>query len=496
MNVLRNPSPMIITSFRTPRRFLKQTFCLVLAGVFALSGCSLAPKYHRPELTMPQQWKAPQDSDVWKTAEPKDHLPRGHWWAIFNDDELNRLEDMALVNNQSLKSAVASVMQARAVARVVSSVSYPRVGLDPSARRTWESDGGSIFTEAQSSDDFILPVNLSYESDFWDFWGRNKSLSAEGWAEASAEQAAYQTVLLTLTSNVAYNYFQMRTVDKEIVILDQTIELRRNAVDLVSKRVDAGVGKELDLNRAKTELAQALTSRVDAQRRRGEFENVLAVLCGQAAPDFSLETGSLNGFVPTVPVSVPSTLLERRPDVAQAERLVQAANARIGTAKAAYYPQISLEASASLENTKVSNLFKTTSLAWALGPDVRWDILDFGKNKARVAAAKADYERTVADYRQSVLQAFADVETYLSNVRLRERQAASQDDVVSAARTTADISIARYKEGLTSFLEVVDAERSRLDAELEAARVLNQRLIASVQLVKALGGGWDEAVQE
>ncbi|PIW64212.1 MAG: hydrophobe/amphiphile efflux-1 family RND transporter, partial [Candidatus Omnitrophica bacterium CG12_big_fil_rev_8_21_14_0_65_50_5] len=317
VNVPGEPS---VKKEKTPSRW-RNSLCLLIAGAFLLSGCSLRPVYDRPSVKMPAQWKAPQDSDFWKIAQPQDHLPKGSWWTIFNNQDLNRLEDLAVANNQNLKSAIAGVMQARATARVVSSVRYPSVGVDPSVQRRWESEGGNFLSEGETTDTFSLPLDLSYESDFWDFWGRVRSLSEAGWAAASAEQAAFQTVLLTLNADVAYYYFQLGAVDQELFILEETIGLRRDAVDLVSRRVEAGIGKELDLNRAKTELAQAQTTRVDAQRRRAELENALAVLCGQAASDFSVDPVALDDFVPTVPVSVPSSLLERRPDVARAERL-------------------------------------------------------------------------------------------------------------------------------------------------------------------------------
>lgn len=457
-----------------------------------LSGCTtLGPKYVRPDAAVPKQWKDQQTADLWKEAQPSDDIPKGEWWKYFDDDVLNGLEEQAVQYNQDLKSAMASVSRARAIARIDASEFYPSLELNPEIERSRHTknnftstvSGSKSFTSTQ----YTIPLDLSYEVDLW---GRVRRSFEAGAAEAEASAAAYRTVLLTLTADVARNYFLLRALDKEVVVLDETIELRQHAFEVVQRRVEAGITNELDMNRAKTELAQAKADRVDVRRQRAELENALAVLCGQLPTDFRIEHKPLDLTPPQIPVAVPSELLERRPDIAEAERLVAAANARIGVAQAAFFPTLQLTGSAGLESVRASDLFEWESRVWSLGPSVSLPLFTGGRNKAELDASRADYDKTVADYRQTVLKAFGEVETGLINLRLRAEQSMAQQEVVEAARRTAELSTSRYKQGLVTFLEVVDAERSRLDAELESTRILSQQLISTVLLIKALGGSW------
>ena len=470
----------------------------VLILSLLVSGCStIGPKYNRPIVEIPADWKANQDMGQWKLATPRDDMPKGAWWEILNDAVLNGLEEQAVSHNQDLKSAMANVARARAIARVNGSEFYPALDLNPGfqQRRTTKSSFTSASATANSfiSDRYSVPLDLSYEVDIW---GRVRRAFEAGVADMEASVAEYHTILLTLTADVAQNYFSLRELDKELEVLEVTIKLRQRAHDFVEQRVEAGLTGELDFNRAKTELAKARVAKVGVLRRRKELENAIAVLCGQLASNFSIEHALLDLSPPVIPVGIPSELLERRPDVAEAERLVAAANARIGVAKAAFFPVFKLTGSAGYESITTNNLFDWESRVWSWGPSLSLPVFSGGRNRANLGAAWAEYDKAVADYKQTTLEAFGEVETSLMNLEMRAQQAEAQQKVVEAARATAGLSISRYKQGLVTFLEVVDAERSRLDAELEATQILNQRLISSVQLIKALGGGWKETSEE
>lgn len=466
----------------------------VVAASAMLAGCITpqGPNYRKPKTTVPTKWKASEGSEFWKKAVPADHAAKGAWWEIFEDKTLNRLEEQAITYNQDLKSAMANVDRARALARIERGDFYPTLALNPeySRSRTTKNSFTSSSSASTSftSDSYTVPFDLSYELDLW---GRVRRSFEAGVAEAQASAAAYQNVLLTLTADVARNYFLLRELDKEIVVLDETIKLRQYASDVVKQRADAGVSSELDFNRAKTELAKAEAEKIDVLRRRAEIENALAVLCGQVASDFIMKNVPLDVEPPQVPLAIPSHLLERRPDIAEHERLVMAANAKIGVVQAAFFPVIKFTGSGGYESISSSNLFDWESRTWSLGPSVSIPIFAGGRNKAHLEATEAEYDQTVADYRQKVLEAIAEVETSLSNLDLHAQQSVTQNRVVTSARETANLSISRYKQGLVTFLEVVDAERSRLEAELEATRILSHRLTSTVQLIKALGGSWE-----
>ncbi|HLD70142.1 MAG TPA: efflux transporter outer membrane subunit, partial [Candidatus Omnitrophota bacterium] len=422
---------------------------------------------------------------------PKDHLSKGSWWEIFGDDQLNRLEKTALKNNHSLKSAMANVEKARAIARISRSEFYPTVDLNPEWERSRTSKNNLTSTSASASsfiaNHYSVPFDLSYELDLW---GRVRRSFQAGFAEVQATLAEFHTILLTLTADVAQTYFMIYELDKELYILDETIKLRQYAHDMVAKRVEGGLTSELDFNRAKTELSKAKAERIDLVRRRKELEYSLAVLCGQLPGKFSVEKSKVELKAPLVPAGLPSELLERRPDIAEAERRVAAANAEIGVAKAAFFPSISLTTSGGFKSVSTDNLFDWESNFWSIGPSISVPLFAGGRNVANLEAKKAAYQEKVEDYRQTVMESFKEVETSLSNLFYRKEQFEAQNEVLESARNTAELSISRYKQGLVSFLEVVDAERSRLDAELESTQILKEQLISSVQLIKAVGGRW------
>ena len=461
-----------------------------LAALFliAAAGCAIGPAYHRPVVETPAAWKNEQDPSLWKQAEPSDHAPRGMWWEIFGDAELNELMARTLAKNNDAQAALARVTQAKALARQATADWLPSANVTPAFdhfQRTRASFGGS---GTFAGDTYSVPFDLSYEVDLW---GRVRRSFEAASADAQAREAAYHSVLLSLTAETARLYLLARSLDSEIDILERTTGLRQESLDMASKRAEAGVVNELDVARAKTELAAAQAEAIDLHRRRAEIENALAVICGETASTFSLPPRPLTLDLPGVPAGLPSALLERRPDVAEAERAMAAANARIGVAKAAFFPTVSLTGAGGFESADVDALFDKDSRFWSIGPSISIPLFAGGRSKANLQATQASYDEAVAQYRQRVLTAFQEVEDALVNLRLRADQAEANARLLESARDSVRLSKARYDQGLVNYLEFVDAERSRLAAERTAVTLLSQRLVSTVLLIKAIGGGWD-----
>jgi len=326
-------------------------------------------------------------------------------------------------------------------------------------------------------------------------WGRVRRSFEGANADAQARVAAFENTLLILKADVAQNYFALRTLDTERAILRNTIHLRSEALDLVNARYKGGASSELDVSRAETELTSTKAELLAVDRRRAEIEHALAVLVGQPASEFAVKELPLDGntLPPVIPAGLPGDLLERRPDIAEAERLLAAANARIGVAKAAFFPVVRITGTAGFESFDVESLFNWESRVWSIGPSVTLPLFQGGRNRANLKRSRAAYEENVANYRQRILVAFKEVQDALTGARLLSEQAAVQDQSRASARNTADISNKRYRAGLVSYLEVVDSERTALGAERESARIAGQRLVTSIQLVKALGGGWQDS---
>ena len=463
---------------------LKKFLVLAVPVVLSLNGCAVGPDYQRPPVEIPKNWKE---------AAPRDTESRARWWEIFGNPELNALEAQALVANQTLKGAVARVDEARSVARISAADFYPTLTFDPSASRQGFSanrllalphtGGLSQF----NSNLFTLPLDLSYEVDVWGRVRRSYEAATE---EAQASAADYQTVLLTLTSDVAQNYFLLRSLDAEIALLKSTVQLRKEALDLVRYRFEGGVANQLELSQAETDLATTEAQAIALEQSRAQLEDALAVLLGKPASEFSMPREPLGVLPPVIPAGLPSDLLERRPDVAQAERLMAASNARIGVAKAAFFPAIQLTGSAGFQSTDLASLFKWENRMWAIGAGLFTPIFEGGRIRANYEASKAQYEQAVATYRQQVLLAFRDVEDALAGIRVLADQAQAQARAVTSARKTTELATMRYREGLSNYLEVVDAQRTQLDNERSAVQILRERFVSSVLLVKALGGRW------
>ena len=454
----------------------------VTAGVL-----TVGPDYVRPTNAVPARFQDATNA-LWKAAAPADALAKGPWWELFQDPALTRLVEMATTNNQSLQAAFARVNQARAVAREARSEFFPSLGFEPSAIRQRYSPNQQPAFGALTANTLSVPLDLSYEVDLW---GRIRRGFEGARADAQAREADFVNVRLSLQSEVAHTYFTLRSLDNQRGILRETTSLRRQARDLVQTRFEAGSVPELDLARANTELASAESDLLALDRNRSTLQTALAVLVGAAAPDFAfLDGGHYTNEPPVIPAFLPAELLERRPDIALAERQLAAANARIGVAKAAYFPVLRLTGSGGFLSADVESLFNWDSRVWSLGPSLSLPLFSGGRTKAGVARARAAREEAVATYRQQVLVAFAEVQDELTGLGILSAQAEAVARALAAARRSAVLARVRYDGGAASYLEVVDAERAALGTQREAARISGQRRLATVQLIKALGGGW------
>jgi multidrug efflux system outer membrane protein len=461
-------------------------------AMLASAGCTVGPDYVRPTTDAPAEYKS-GSSGSWKEGRPLDHAAKGDWWKIYGDDELNRLQSHATRANQELKAAVARVEQARASARVARSELLPTLDANPGYTRQRLSSDQVPGSGGVTADNFRMPLDLSYEIDLW---GRVRRGFESARADSQASVAAYHNVLLILHADVAQNHFALRALDAEIAIVAEAIGLRRERVQLVRERFEQGIGDQLDLSRAKSELASAEAEAASLAKRRAELENALAILVGENPSTFKVPAASgdrltrWNPAPPKIPAGLPADLLERRPDVSEAERQLAAANARIGIAKAAFFPALSLTGSSGYVSGELGDLFNWDNRAWSIGPSLSLPVFNAGRNRANLKRSEFAYDEAVAGYRQKVLVAFGEVESSLSGIRFLAEQAAAQDRAETDAHRAARLADERYRGGFVSHLEVLDADREALQVERAKAQLAGQRLIASAQLVKALGGGW------
>ncbi len=453
---------------------------------------TIGPDYKPPTNSVPESYKA-VELGQWKEGRPLDNVPKGHWWEVFGDTNLNDLELESLQANQNLKAAVARVDQARATARVARADLLPSLNLEPSFNRQRYSPNQQPNYGALTASTWQAPLDLSYEIDLW---GRVRRGFESARADAQGSLAAFGNVLLTLQSDVAQNYFRLQSLDAEIATVVGTVGLRKEQVRLVRSRFHGGIGNDLDIARAETELATTEAEAASLAQSRAELENALAILVGRNPSAFHLVEvvpGNWNPSSPEIPAGLPSDLLERRPDVAQAERQLASANARIGVAKAAFFPVVTLTGSGGYLSADADSLFNWSSRTWSLGPSISLPIFAGGRIKAGLQRSKSAFEESVANYRQQVLVAFGEVEDSLSAIRHLKDQATAQQRAVTNSRRAAKLATDRYRSGIVSYIEVVDAEREALQAERDNDLLAGQRLIASVQLVKALGGGWNNS---
>jgi len=463
---------------------------LFALALFQLTGCSVGPKYHTPVAETPPAYK---EAGNWKPAQPNDQNLGGKWWTIFQDSQLDALELQVNVSNQNLKAAEAQYQQARAALRYARADYYPTVTAGPSASRTAVSahrpPPSSIF-DGITYNDFILPFDFSYQVDVW---GRVRRTVEAYREQAQASAADLATVNLSLQADLAIDYFQARSLDAQEQLLNSTVEQYEQALELTESRFQGGMSSEVEVQQAKTQLETTRALAIDVGVLRAQYEHAVAILIGKPPAEFSLPSLPLNAPPPLVPASVPSDLLERRPDIAAAERRVAAANAQIGVAKSAYYPVISLGGSGGFESSNITNLLTGPSGLWSVGVSALGTVFDVGRRRAFTDEARAAYDYDVAVYRESVLAGFQQVEDNLAGVRILENEAKVQDDAVAAAQSSLNLSITRYRGGVTSYLEVTIAQSAALADQVTAVNILGRRMADTVLLIQALGGGWDRS---
>jgi len=462
----------------------------VFLCALVLAGCAVGPDYKKPPPgPLPTEWKA---GSPWKEGQPRDAEIKQNFWEIFDDPVLTGLELEATTNSPDLRAAFERVEQSRAVARISRADLVPGVSFDPNGNRTRYSPSRSVQPGSQvlgyAGNQFVLPLDLSYEVDLW---GRVRRSFRAVRETAQASAAAYQTVLLALQADVAQTYFMMRSIDLDRHVVAETIVLRKKNLALVNSLHAGGADSEVDVAEAETELASAQSDFLGLDLTRAQLENALAVLCGQTSSSFSLAETDRLYQPPAIPIGLPADLLERLPDVAQAERTMAATSEGIGIAKAAYFPAIQLTGTAGTESVDLQNVFNWENRIWTIGPNISLPVFEGGRIRADVQRAQAAYREAVAQYRSQILVAFHEVEDGLIGLRLLREQYEAQLRAVDGAKKGADLSRARYKEGLASYFEVVVADRTMLENQIIAYQLNGQRIVTTVLLIKALGGGWN-----
>lgn len=462
-------------------------FVLATAILF-LGGCAVGPKYKTPTTPVPPAYKEAGD---WKTAQPSEQNLGGNWWEIFNDAQLNGLEQQISVSNQNLKAAVAQYQEARAALRYSRADYYPTVSVNPSATRERFSANRPVSgASGKTFNDFVLPVDISYQANAWGRVSRNVESYRE---QAQASAADLAVVNLSMHADLAIDYFAARTLDAEEKLLQDTVTQYQQALQLNEDRYQGGLASEVEVEQARTILETTRAQLVDVGVARSQYEHAVAVLVGKPPAEFSLAPLPLTTPPPPIPVGVPSDLLERRPDIAAAERRVASANAQIGLAKTAYYPLVNIVASGGFESGTITTLLQGPSALWAVGASAMYTIFDGGRRHAANDQAQAAYDSVVASYRQTVLTGFQQVEDNLAALRILENEAGVQATAVQAAQHSLDLSNTRYEGGVTSYLEVITAQNAALSDEVTAVNILGRRMASAVQLIQALGGGWDRS---
>jgi multidrug efflux system outer membrane protein len=454
-----------------------------------LSACAVGPDYHTPAVNIPVTWKV---EAPWRTAAPNDALDKGPWWERYGDPDLNKLEEQVLAANPTLVLAASRLTQARAQASVASSGLFPTVGVSGRTLRSKISGNRPLTkynspNESTVQNDFGLTFTASYE---FDLFGRVQR-TIEG-AQATVQQTAADlaNTRLVLTAELAADYVNLREVDTELDVLERSIALQRRALEIITSRYQLGATSGLEVAQQQTLLDTTLTQVDLLRKQRSQFEHAIATLVGVPAPVFSMPPKLRDLTPPAVPIGVPSDVLQRRPDVASAERAMAAANARIGVATAAFYPSFVMGPAFGLDSAIFGSLFNAPSMLWSLGVSTTQTLFDAGRTRANVDFARAGYEGTVANYRQVILSAMQQVEDGITGLAALDRASAEAQIAVTDARRALDLATSRYSGGATTYLDVITAQQSVLSTERQAAQLLGQRLLTSVSLVKALGGDW------
>jgi NodT family efflux transporter outer membrane factor (OMF) lipoprotein len=460
----------------------------VLVPLIFLSGCTVGPKYQTPTVQTPVAYKETKD---WKVATPQDAAVREKWWEIYNDPQLNSLEEQVNVSNQTIAAAAASFLEARSLVREARSQYFPTVSTAPTItneRQNVFRTSTATSTSNPSFTNYSLPVDASWEPDLW---GRVRNTVRANVAGAQASAADLQNTKLSIQAELAVDYFQLQGQDALIKLLDETVADYQESLRLNRVLFSTGIASDENVAQAETQLETAQALDTNLAILRAQLEHAIALLAGQPASSFSMPVGPFNSPPPDIPVGVPSQLLERRPDIAAAERSVAQANAQIGVATAAFYPNVTLSASGGLESTVISSLFTWSSRVWSVGPSLSETIFDAGLRRATVQQFQAAHDATVANYRNTVLTAFQQVEDNISELRILSVELGQQDTAVSSANRNLQLATDRYRLGIDPYLNVITAQTTLLSNQQTAVNLRILQMTASVQLIKALGGGWN-----
>jgi len=465
--------------------------CSVLS--LAGAGCMIGPKYQKPGAPAPPAFKEQppdyfKEADGWKPAQPNDAMFKGKWWEIYNDPTLNALEEQVAISNQNVLQAEATYRQAKAAVRVARAALYPTLSVGPSITESREGSGltGGIPSGLRSA--YTFPADVSWEPDLWG--SIRRSITAAS-AQAQAQAGDLENAKLLYESELAQDYFSLHGLDGDIDLLQRTAKSYEQYLELTRNRFAGGVASDLDVAQAESQLYGAQTTLIDFGVARAQFEHAIAVLTGKPPAELTVRPLVLKTPPPPVPIAVPSVLLERRPDIAANERLMQAANEQIGIAKAAFYPTLTLSGSAGFESTRFTTWISWPARFFSMGPSVAETIFDAGKRRAQVAESQAAYDAAVAAYRQTVLNAFQQVEDYLAAQRVLTEEAVAVEESVKSSERALEVATAQYKAGTTDYLTVITTQATALAAERSQVDLLTRRLTSSVTLVVALGGGWD-----
>jgi NodT family efflux transporter outer membrane factor (OMF) lipoprotein len=459
---------------------------IVVFASLLCSGCTIGPKYQRPVATTPVALKEMAGNDQWKMATPSDGLLKGKWWEIFGDPQLNRLEELVSVNNQNVKLAEAQFRQARALVAANHANYYPTIGSAPAI--TQNDAGRNTGRGNGTSQSFSLPATATWEPDLW---GRVRLSVENAVNNAQVSAADIENIKLSQQALLATDYFLLAAQDMQLKVLSDTIAAYDKNLQLTINRYNGGVASKSDITLAQTQLAGAKAQSTDIHIARSQDEHAIAMLTGQAPASLDIGPTTIAGPPPPIPMAVPSQLLERRPDIASNERQVAAANANVGIAETAYYPTLTLSATPGLLASNLANLFSYASRSWSAGPSLSQTLFDFGRRGAALQGAEAEYDGTVAAYRQTVLSAFQEVEDDLASLRYLAEEAVQEQEAVVASQQALALELQRYRAGTDSYLNVITTQIIALGDQQTAITILQRRMTAAVDLVKALGGGWD-----
>jgi NodT family efflux transporter outer membrane factor (OMF) lipoprotein len=453
-------------------------FSLALGTSVLIAGCAVGPSYEKPEAAAPAQYK---EAGEWMPAKPSDAAPKGEWWKVFRDPALDALEAEIQVSNQNLRAAEARYRQAHGAVAAARAGLFPTLGVGAGANRT--KSGADA-----SASRYNVTLDARWEIDLW---GRVRREIEAGRAGEEASAADLENVRLSLQAELATNYFQLRVTDTTIDVLEELTTAFRRSLDIARNRYAAGVAAKVDVVQAEAQVRSMEAQAIDLRATRAALENAIAVLAGKPPSEFKVARAPFQAHIPEIPAGVPSTLLERRPDVAAAERRVAQANAQVGVAKAAYFPSLSLTGSGGFAGSSLANLFSISNRVWSLGLGLAETLLDFGARGAQVDISRARYDETVATYRETALEALQEVENNLAAVHWLGEEVKVQAEAARLARESVALTVNQYKAGTVSYLNVVQVQSTQLNEERSTLQLLGRRLAATVALIRALGGGWE-----